>query len=1738
MSNRDSLGVGDLIPQDVVDIFSHDKHGRKSQKKRSRSLGRALGWLKGKKKRDPGAKGGSPGLGPALDLAVDVRHQGGHKGGLRSGRQPHPQGNGYANLKREDDDKAPPPPLLQENVFVEASRPQYLENLHTEALEGLKMMQEEETNNGVDFKDNESTISNMTVQTDGEGGGFVTDSTLADTTSVASVQSSASTRSSRSGLTRQGSTFRPLSSGKKSEKGKTRRRHRKTIGGIPQHVQMELGLDRGGWTVTQRLDEEQQYNGETDESPTVDGPPPLEPPTRATVSPLHANNIRPLTKDVMEQLGATHAGHRDDMALLKNLVPDLSDEQRPKSLAVPWMTSTNSLQPKPPSPVMSMSPQAAYMSKIIPNAVLPPSIDVVEISRAKSRNSVRTVSKGSLVLSSPATSRPSSRACSSRASTVNSVSRYNPFVSDSSCWSNSDSSETLVSDSSTISSGSTPSQRSPQDGGGANRNAIGAAKSNGKSNAVKVDDVQKEGPFARSLSIMKPKKAPPPPSRSYSLHNKMKRRSRDLAGLAEVSTIPAASCPQSNPAEQNERSKSGSSPMPSTIVDSPGYNADTSSLEDSSASVSFSPIRSQLQAVKAGVTAKIEPKKEEVQQPNKLNKVMSPSSGYSSQDGTSALLTTHSSSPKHKRGIFAKLQRFFPGSSSPPPPSPSPVTKPVTHTPEIPKSKVSSDTSVDTINVSPSVRTLIELFNIPPHPKVHAPPPPPPEVWAHSKRSFELLLGPPAPDNLYAIIKKNPKDRRQQRKSSSTSSDGSVVEKKHRNHTVEPVNGLEAKKVQENAALNAEIQRESINRMAEQNVDLKGNRQVTEVDGKVRVSDILNVMLVKAVEKRDERLAAVRKEDAQKASTQVASSMDRLPAISLVRNPPSPSPPPMHSPPVPPAKKTAEGFSASSDQVVLSPELCWPPPPPPVGLGGADDFEFPLPPPPVFGDESLVLPVQVPPNKSISGGDSTSTSTSVSPGVKIDCLRATKEAEQQMSIVPSLHIPPPPSYTAPPPPIKTVSSAGAQNVPPPPAKASLLSSKVLFASTSKVSPLPPLIEITSPPPTEFSIPPPPKELSPPPPTEFSISTFSPKDVFPQPPGVVSFPPAPKVPSPPPPKVVTIPPPKEVSPPAAVVSVPPPPPKEDSPAPKVTSTPSPPKEVSPPTTVVSVIPPLPKEVCPAATVVSIPPPKEVSPPPTVVSVPPPPPEEVSPPCVINSTPPSPPNEVSPPTAVVSVPPPLPKEVSPPATVDPVPPPPPTEIKILAPLSKEASPPPPDVVSIPPQPVEISPPPQNEVFGPSTTEEVSPPPAEEVSLADSEIQEVPLPLGKDISSIQLSTVSAEEVSDSSVQENAPPTSEVNTTEEKLSPPPPHPSVQEINLPNVGNISESETNPVSSSSILTPPTSIPPPPPFNVSNQAQDAGTLDTSDSPITEVDSHSPESKQVPETVENAPESAPASPVSSPLPPSVQNTTPAEHTESNPVVTQPHLTTVKLQSASSSPEPPKVEEQPQTEVIMRKRQPSNQASPLSSSGEAPQKPIRKSLIITSPTSTSPPTAVASPPLPKSQSLVIPPVSTVASPTKKSPPAMTATPSMNLQEAIRLRTAARSLGGSAPRLGLHSPTSPKDIDKSPSSTASFIFSKSKKKVVIDTKPLEEAKTVTQNNSETSPVNKVVIETESVQREVKLPPPVAKKPKMKGKETESSEKTEQTAGQEELPENVMDGAEKTNGTAGTVEEGSSPST
>lgn len=101
MSNRDSLGRGDLIPQDVVDIFAQEKHSRRSKKKRSNSLGRALGWLKGKKRRNLGVKGDNLGAGPEIFMPLDAGHHGGHKAGQRSGRLARPQGNAHGKRLRE-----------------------------------------------------------------------------------------------------------------------------------------------------------------------------------------------------------------------------------------------------------------------------------------------------------------------------------------------------------------------------------------------------------------------------------------------------------------------------------------------------------------------------------------------------------------------------------------------------------------------------------------------------------------------------------------------------------------------------------------------------------------------------------------------------------------------------------------------------------------------------------------------------------------------------------------------------------------------------------------------------------------------------------------------------------------------------------------------------------------------------------------------------------------------------------------------------------------------------------------------------------------------------------------------------------------------------------------------------------------------------------------------------------------------------------------------------------------------------------------------------------------------------------------------------------------------------------------------------------------------------------------------------------------------------------------------------
>ncbi|XP_049596518.1 NHS-like protein 3 isoform X2 [Syngnathus scovelli] len=1542
MSNRDSLGFGELIPHDVVEIFAQEKHHKKGRKKRSRSLGRALGWLKGKKRKDLDSNGQNPGLGPALDLALDghvASHHSGNKGRHKSGRQTPIQGNSHAVLNLHDE-KTPPPPLLQENVFIEASRPKYLEDLHTEALEGLKMMQQEDNNAGVDFRDNESTTSTMTAQTDGEGGGFTTDSTIPDASSVASMRSSASTRSSRSGLTRQGSTFRPLNSGKPSEKGRTRRRHRKTVGSIPRHVQQQLGLDRVGRAMSFKLNQDEHFNNKSD-SEHPEG---------------SESDQNVISEDQDEQICSAHL---DDLALLRRLGPDLLDGQRPRSLAVASMTTANS-QEEMPSPVMSISPQAAYMSKIIPNAVLPPSIEVVEISRGQSRNSLRTVSKSSLYLPSPSPSR------TSRISKISSTCRHNPYnLSDASGWSHSESSETLVSDSSTISSGNISRKETSQD-----RDAT-IITVNGKL-INKERGAKQEGPFARSLSVMKSKRAPPPPSRSYSLHNKMKRRSRDLA---EVVVISKESSHQSGSALSGGTDEPKTSPV--RAVESPGYNGDTSSLEDSTGSVIFRMGKSPMagDSAKVDKTVSSSQEKWEPPQENKVSKITSPSSGYSSQDCTSPQLQPYSSSPKNKRGILAKLQRLFPGASS---------SSPLTHleTTENTKSSKESKSQIeetDCESVSPSVRTLRELFDIPPHPKVHAPPAPPPEVWAHSKRTFELLLGPPAPDNVYAIIKKNPKDRR--RSSATVSAEGSVKssngERKLKNPiaTVESTKGTEVgtQKVQESALLNVNEVHKISNERLIQNVDLEGNGKVEASDEKVRVSDVLNGMLVKAVEKREERLA-------MRSGVGNHTKVDIKHGISLTRTSPSPSPPPAHFPPEPPGKQNP-----------TSPESSWPPPPPPIiqVLSVPDEVDFPPPPPP------LVSAVGFLPTRSVPA----------------PTIIVTTELEPQNSVAPGppLNIPPPPAYAAPPPPI--------------PAASPLRMTEVITSTHQEVSSI---IQKVSPPPPEV-VP--------------SESVSRPVQVLPS--------------------LIT----KHVPPPLVTV-------KEDPPA-HVPPEPAPCSEETvrvssqeknsqgeetrssklyPPE---SIPPPPPSQSLKSGSEVILQqesissesqsqliscqgiltPPQSIPPPPTI---------ELLPSTAI---------EVPNTEAAISN---LPERPEEPRPSPPAPPPLPVEgLVTLLHQTNTAS-----------------------------TENKSP------ELSSDNVREEPIPV---VTPSLLQMVKLRSVNSSP---QPPEAQEQAQAEDVLLLHQTNTASAENKSPELssGNVHE-ESIPVVTPSLLQmvklrSVNSSPQPPEAQEQAQAEDVLLLHQTNTASAENKSPELSSGNV-------------------------------HEESISVVTPSLLQMVKLRSVNISPQPPAAQEQAQD--VKTIQQPNNLVPSTQANNEAPQKPIRRSLILSSPTSTSSPADITSVPALPEPVVVAPPPPAPSPAALKSPATITSPPpSMNLQEVIRMRTAARSKDSPALRLSLQSPTSPKDPCQSPTSTASFIFSKNKR-VGLDTKaPLPKAQNIS---------TKMVKEVE-LTKNVKMPPPVAKKPKTKSTDVENGDGMEQTAGQPAQSDSIGDAAEKSNGAEADIAE------
>ncbi|KAK7148325.1 hypothetical protein R3I93_012597 [Phoxinus phoxinus] len=641
-----SDSVGDLIPSDMLQVFSEERQGGRGKRGRRRiGFSRAFRWLKSQRRKSrrhaTEIRGDLLAIGSPVELPQST---------LKSG--PKEEVVHAVSLQK-----------FQENVFVEGDRPKYVLDLHTEAQQGLKQQQEDDRI-GTDYPDDQSMISTVTAQTEdsmafSELRGFESESTAADSVSMCSSMSS---RSTRSGLKRQASTFRPLKPDKTAEKTKSRRKHLRTVVGIPRHIQKELGLDRAEWITTNLLDG-QLSNGDMMIPAifsTVDGASTSVQDYLHTVK-KHNTEVPTLAipKDDINQRSVNHS-----------VDPEKSGAD---TLVVPWTENTTGA-------VMSISPQATYMSKIIPNAVLPPSVDVVELSRSRSRSSVRTVTKSSLVSASPASTRPSSRASSNYSSTRPSSrassnypstrpssrasSNYYSTHSNYSGWSSSGSSETLVSDSSTISSSSTPrvASRVSQVENTArlvklNNHGSHAPfrTTHGNGDSTEEEDSRKTGSadaFTRNLSVMKRSKIPPaPPSRSYSLHDQTngkqtKKRSENPYYLDDVSTLDG-------------------SPYP-TVSE---MNVTTHELSP-----------------KRGLsTSKIQP-------------VSMDKKTYSYTNGTSKL---------------AELNNIFLSASL-----------------------------INGNKCSPAVMALRSLFDIPNHPKVLAPPAPPPETWAHNQHTFKLLCGP------------------------------------------------------------------------------------------------------------------------------------------------------------------------------------------------------------------------------------------------------------------------------------------------------------------------------------------------------------------------------------------------------------------------------------------------------------------------------------------------------------------------------------------------------------------------------------------------------------------------------------------------------------------------------------------------------------------------------------------------------------------------------------------------------------------------------------------------------------------------------------------------------------------------------------------------------------------------------------------------------------------------------------
>ncbi|XP_077006544.1 NHS-like protein 3 isoform X2 [Tamandua tetradactyla] len=572
----------------------------------------------------------------------------------------------------------------QDNVFFPSGRPPHLEELHTQAQEGLRSLQHQEkqklNKGGWDYGDTQSLQSSQT-RPDEDSISFCSQTT-SYTAESSTAEDALSVRSEM--IQRKGSTFRPHDSFPKSsgKSGRRRRERRSTVLGLPQHVQKELGLQN-----------ERQAPGtprppgprDAVRIPTVDGHPGhLAAGTGARVS-LQALEAEAEAGTETEAMLQRHIDriYRDDTFVGRSTGARPSPLTRPMSLAVPGLTG-GAGPPEPLSPAMSISPQATYLSKLIPHAVLPPTVDVVALGRC----SLRTLSRCSLLSASPASVHSVGRFSS--ASSPRPRTRHPSSSSDT--WSHSQSSDTIVSDGSTLSSkggsegqpeGSVASSSVvPLPPGGSGR---GSPSGGSTAEASDTVSIRSSGQLSsRSVSLRKMKRPPPPPRRTHSLHQRASAAPDGPLGLPP----------------KPERKQQPQLPRPPTTGGSEGVGATPCPP---------SSMGSWVPGLSPGGSRR---------PPRSPERTLSPSSGYSSQSGTPTL------PPKGLAGAPAS-----PGKAQPP--KPERVTSLRSPGASVSSSLTSlcssSSDPAPSDRCGPQMSTpLGDRFVIPPHPKVSAPFSPPP----------------------------------------------------------------------------------------------------------------------------------------------------------------------------------------------------------------------------------------------------------------------------------------------------------------------------------------------------------------------------------------------------------------------------------------------------------------------------------------------------------------------------------------------------------------------------------------------------------------------------------------------------------------------------------------------------------------------------------------------------------------------------------------------------------------------------------------------------------------------------------------------------------------------------------------------------------------------------------------------------------------------------------------------------